>query len=309
MTTTPLSDEMTPSPPRAVPTDADREAASQLPLATRFSLGDHITGEQQAFLDLHGFLVFGGVASPDEVQRILSEIDDVQRQWLAEGREDINGIPLVVGRDEQGEPFIQRFAFTSLNSSYIAQFVRDDRFLPVRSLIGEQTRVGDEEKDGVVFNRNMTLPDSAYSRLGWHTDGLRDLFMLHPDWPWLRPPGPMLNVGMHFDHIRAEDGGLRLIPGSHQQGLLAMMFRKPYFVSHRQDPREIAVETQPGDLTVHDGRMWHRVERSPHTGARSLRRTMYVPYLIDTKKTKGEKSKTPFYHSLNKRFGRIVRAG
>ena len=54
---------------------------------------------------------------------------------------------------------------------------------------------------------------------------------------------------------------------------------------------------------MHDGRTWHRVEVSPYTGWRSLRRTMYVPYVTDTWAPKDEASKTPFYH----RLGRVVR--
>ena len=69
------------------------------------------------------------------------------------------------------------------------------------------------------------------------------------------------------------------------------------------------METRPGDLTVHDGRTWHRVERSPHVGRRSLRRTMYVPYLVDAPKPKTEASGTPFYHALGRYVGRFVRAG
>lgn len=267
------------------------EEARSLPLDTRFELGGEITPVQRAFLDLHGFLVFGGVARPEEVERILREVDEVQARWLAEGRRKVYGIPLFVGQGVNGEPFIQRFAFTSMFSDYIRAFVRDERFAPVRKLIGDDTRVGDEEKDGVVVNRNLNVPGSAYPRLGWHTDGLRDLF-------YLRMPGPMLNVGLHFDRVRREDGGLRLIPGSHTQGFFDMCFRKPYFVGHRPDPDEVAVETEPGDLTVHDGRLWHRVEGSPHVGARSLRRTMYVPYLTDAYQPKSERSRTPIYHYL-----------
>lgn len=279
---------------RAPVTTADDDAlrlARRLPLDTRFDLGSRITPVQRAFLDLHGFLVFREVARPDEVETILAEIDRIQALWLSEGRKKVYGIPLFVGRGLDGGPLVQRFAFTSMFSDYIRSFVRDERFLPVRGLIGEDTRVGDQEKDGVVFNRNLNVPGSAYPRLGWHTDGLRDLF-------YLRMPGPMLNVGLHFDRVHRRDGGLRLIPGSHTQGFLSMCFRKPYFVSHRPDPEEIAVETQPGDLTVHDGRLWHRVEQSPHTGPRSLRRTMYVPYLTDEFQPKSEESRTPPYHYL-----------
>jgi hypothetical protein len=78
-----------------------------------------------------------------------------------------------------------------------------------------------------------------------------------------------------------------------------MLARKPYFVSHDQDPGEIAIETEPGDLSVHDGRLWHRVASSPHRGRRSLRRSMYVPYLTDAYQPKSEDSPTPLYHHLN----------
>lgn len=278
-------------------TEADRREARALPLATRFELGETITPVQRAFLDEHGYLVFAKVLQADEVTRVLSEIDALQERWIAEERREVHGIPLFVGRDPDGKPFIQRFAFSSLFSEYLHELVRDPRFAPVRSLVGDEARVGDREKDGLVFNRNLNVPGSAYPRLGWHTDGLRDLFLNRA------VPGPMLNVGLHFDRVKREDGGLRILPGSHRQGFLSMLARKPYFVDHRPDPDEIVVETEPGDLTVHDGRTWHRVERSPHVGWQSLRRTMYVPYVTDAYAPKDERSKTPFYH----RLGRIPR--
>jgi phytanoyl-CoA hydroxylase len=274
------------------------DEARKLPLDTRFTLGAEITAVQQAFLDLNGYLHFRGAASQAEVDMITGEIDRIQDQWLAEKRWKVNGIPLFVGKDENSKPFIQRLPFASMFSDALKEFIRDERFFPVRGLIGSETRVGDEEKDGLVVNQNLNVPGSAYPRLGWHTDGLRALF-------YFRVPGPMLNVGFHLDRIRKEDGGLRLIPGSHRQSFLSMCFKKPYFVWHRPDPKEIAIETEPGDLTVHDGRMWHRVQGSPHTGRRSLRRSMYVPYLTDAYQPKSEKSKTPIYHHLGRLLRRV----
>jgi len=121
----------------------------------------------------------------------------------------------------------------------------------------------------------------------------------------------MLNIGLHFERITKDDGGLRLIPGSHEQGFFSMAFRKLYFLSHAPDAQEIAVETEPGDLTVHDGRLWHRVQASPHTGARSLRHSMYVPYLTDAFQPKGEGSRTPLYHHLGRalRSVQLLRGG
>jgi ectoine hydroxylase-related dioxygenase (phytanoyl-CoA dioxygenase family) len=263
-----------------------------LPLTTRFELGDQITAEQRSFLDEHGFLVFSKVASADEIASILADVDRVEAEWLAERRRKVFGIPVVTGRDPDGNPMIQRLAFSSCFSPVIHEFVRDPRLAPIRSLIGDNTRVGDREKDGVVVNRYVNAAGSLRGRLGWHTDGLRDLF-------YLRMPQQMLNVGLHFDRITAADGGLRVIPGTHKQGFWDMLARKRYFVDHRPDPEELVVETEPGDVTVHDGRLWHRVARSSRTGGASMRRSMYVPYLTDAYQPKSESSKTPIYHYLD----------
>ncbi|MFM2248685.1 MAG: hypothetical protein RL071_4760 [Pseudomonadota bacterium] len=277
-----------------VPVDAaDRAAAAALPLGHRFTLGQQITGVQAAFFAQHGFLVFGGVAQRAELDLILGELEGVQARWIAEERKKVNGIPLFVGKDPDGRPFIQRFTFTSMFSDPLRRFVLDPRFEPVRRMVGPDARVGHDEHDGVVINRYINVPGSVYPRLGWHTDGLRDV-------AYLRKPQAMFNVGLHFDEISAKDGGLRLIPGSHTQGLWDMAFRKLYFLDHRPDPAEIAVETQPGDLTVHDGRLWHRVAQSPHTGWRSLRRSMYVPYQTGPLATKAEDSPTPIYHTIGR---------
>jgi phytanoyl-CoA hydroxylase len=262
-----------------------------LPLGTRFALGPEITPEQRAFLDRHGFVLFAGVATPDEVAMLGREIERVEAEWLASGRRRVFGIPLFIGRDHLGRPFIQRLAFTSVFSEPIRAFVHDPRFAPIRALIGSDARVGDREKDGVVVNRYLNVPGSVHPRLGWHTDGLRDLF-------YGRMPLPMLNIGLHLDRCTAANGGLRLIPGSHNQGFFSMCFRKPYFVGHTPDPGEHCIETEPGDLTVHDGRLWHRVARSTLSGAASLRRSMYLPYLIGPYEPKSDNSPTPAYHKV-----------
>src|SRR4030095_11107551 len=191
----------------------------ELPLTTRFTLGPAITPEQQAFLDRHGFVLFSRVASPEEVEMLGREIERIEAAWLAEGRTRVFGIPLFVGRDHMIRPFIQRLAFASVFSEPIRTFIHDPRFLPILDLIGAGARVGDREKDGVVINRYLNVPGSVHPRLWGHTDGLRDLF-------YGRMPQPMLNIGLHLDRCTRENGGLRLIPGSHTQGFLSMRFRK-----------------------------------------------------------------------------------
>jgi ectoine hydroxylase-related dioxygenase (phytanoyl-CoA dioxygenase family) len=254
-------------------------------------LEQEITQEQRAFLDEHGFILFGNVVREREIQDTLSELERIEAQWIEERRRKVNGIPIYYGRFSTGQRYVQRFAFASLFSARISTLVNDARFLPVRTLIGEGARVGEREKDGVVVNRYLNAEGSTRNNLGWHTDGLRDIF-------YLRRPKPQLNVGLHFDRCHASQGGLRVLPGTHRQGIWSMLTKKLYFVSHKPDPDEVAIETEPGDLTVHDGRTWHRVQRSSSIGDTSLRRTMYVPYLTDPYQPKEASSPTPLYHFL-----------
>lgn len=268
---------------------AAAEIAAGLPANARFVLGDRVTPVQHAYLARHGYLVYDRVIDPSDAEGLREECQRIQARLVAEGRTRVNGIPVWFGKDPDGNPFLQRLAFTSLFSERIASLVRDPRFEPVRLLVGPEARLGDREKDGVVLNRYVRAAGSLRPGLGWHTDGLRDVF-----YNW-RMPGPQLNVGLHFDRIRPEDGGLRIIPGSHAQGLWALLFRKWYFVSHAPDPDEVCVETWPGDLTVHDGRTWHRVQASTKTGWASLRHSLYVPYVTDPYQPKDDATPTMLY--------------
>jgi phytanoyl-CoA hydroxylase len=282
----------------ALSADEATTVAADLPLSHRFILGSAITPVQAAFLDLHGFLVFAQVANAQEVAAILTSVDEVQERFLREGRVKAYGVPIWVGRDHEDKPYIQRFAFLSMYAGAVRDFVTSDRFEPVRTLIGQDARIGHDERDGVVFNRYMRTKGSLRPGLGWHTDGLRSIFYGHL-------PGPMLNVGLHFERLTAPEGGLRLIPGSHKQGLRGFLLEKLYFVDHRPDAREVAVETWPGDLTVHDGRMWHRVQASPHVGLKSRRHSMYVPYVTGRYEPKSEDSPTVSYMRLFNAFMRL----
>lgn len=267
-------------------------AVEELPLGTRFRLQSEITPLQRAFLDLNGFLVFSQVASQAEVDTLLTEVGRITAELVESGDRSVFGVPVWMGTDPDGAPLLQRMPFTSTRSQALRDFVTDDRFDCVRRLIGEDARIGHNEKDGAVFNQYVNVEGSLRPNLAWHTDALRDV-----TYNWAMP-GPMLNVGLHFDRIRKEDGGLYVLPGTHTQSVWSTLFSKVHFVTQTPDPKEVHVETWPGDLTVHDGRMWHRVETSTKQGWESLRRSMYVPYVCDAFQPKGEDSKPRLYHRL-----------
>ncbi len=263
--------------------------AAGLPAGARFALGAQISPVQRAFLHERGYLVFDRVASKAEIERILTDLGAAQARLLADGTQVVHGVPVWFGKDPDGAPMLQRLGFSSTLSDFLSAFVRSERFEPVRRLIGDDARIGEHEKDGVVFNQYVNSDQSLRPGLAWHTDALRDVFYNG------RMPGPMLNVGLHFDRIRPEDGGLRLLPGTHTQSALSTLLRKVHFLSRAPDPAEIPVETWPGDLTVHDGRMWHRVQASPKRGWESLRRSMYVPYVVDAYAPKDAGAKPLLY--------------
>lgn len=257
----------------------------------RFELREGKVEEWRRAFDDVGAVYFPAVATPDEVRAIQQAADAISDAMVERGVDKVNGVPIKYGTHPDGRRYVQRAAFSTLFSAAVREFVHDPRFEPIRLLCGADARIGDREKDGVVINHYRNEPGSRYVKLGWHTDGLRDVF-------YGRLPGPMYNIGYYIDDSLADRGALRFLPGSHHQGLWSMAFRKLYFLDHREDPDEVMLEARAGDLTVHDGRLWHRVAQATVSGVASQRRTMYVPYLKGPFEPKHEGSPTPFYHRL-----------
>lgn len=257
---------------------------------SNFSLSTKLTQEQLDYFDKNGFIIFKNFISPETVQTFLNETKRIEKEWLSKGLEKINGIPLKFGKDENGNKNIQRLCFLSQHSAILHEFLQEPRLKALLELVKPfDGRIGEDEKDGLVLNNYIHTPNSAFSQMGWHTDSPRDLFLGQRIMP-------MLNVGIHLDTCPFDNGGLRLLPGTHKQGIIRLLFGKKYFVDHNPDPREVGFDIEAGDLTVHDGRLWHRVQKSPHFGEKSRRRVMYVPIVTGKYLPKDKNSKTPFYH-------------
>jgi phytanoyl-CoA hydroxylase len=255
-----------------------------------YTLEDKLTEEQLRLFDETGAIVFRNFLTPEKVSLYLSELSRIEKQWLDEGKEKINGIPLKFGKDDKGNKMIQRMCFLSLHSEPLHELLQDPRLKAVIEFLKPyEGRIAENEKDGLILNNYVRMPDSAFTQMGWHTDSPRDLFLGQRILP-------MLNVGIHLDPCPFENGGLRILPGTHKQNMFKLLFGKKYFIDNNPDEREIGFDLNAGDLTVHDGRLWHRAQASPHYGEASRRRVMYVPVITGKYMPKSEKSKTPFYH-------------
>lgn len=257
-----------------------------------FTFGNTISREQLDFFEQNGFIQFRNFISRDDAHSLIEEVDKVQRFLIRNQITKVNGIPLKYGKDLNGAPLIQRIAFTSRFSVALHDFVQQERLQLLKTFLGNyEGRIGESEKDGLVLNHYLNTGESEYTRLGWHTDSPRDLFMGSRIMP-------MLNIGLHLDDCPASHGGLRVLAGTHKQSVFRLLFRKKYFVDHTPDKNETAFDIMSGDLTVHDGRLWHRVQQSPFTGEASRRRVLYIPVVTGAYRPKSRNSPTPFYHRL-----------
>ena len=262
----------------------------------KFNLGNTITRVQKDFFNQNGFIHFKNFINPETISDIVQASLQVQQQWIESQKIKVNGIPIKYGKDLDGSEIVQRFAFVNQHHALFAELARDPRFETLLELIGPGARLGTEEKDGMVLNHYVNGIESKFTQMGWHTDGLRDIF--HG-----QKLNPMLNVGIHLNTLKPENGGLRVLPGTHKQSLYQMLFRKKYFLDNKADANEMAIAPEAGDLTIHDGRLWHRVAQSTVTGEESRRRVIYIPIIAGKYEPKNEHSPTAFYQ----RFAGLVK--
>ncbi|MFI5134326.1 MAG: phytanoyl-CoA dioxygenase family protein, partial [Chitinophagales bacterium] len=171
------------------------------------------------------------------MKRILAAIREVEQKWITENVAKVNGIPIRYGKDVDGSTIVQRFAFASMHSDVLHQFLQDHRLQLLKGFSSRNSsRIVEDEKDGLVINHYINDGQSNYTKLGWHTDSLRDIFQgFHKS--------PMVNVGISLDDSRKEKGGLRVIPGSHKQTQFELLFKKKYFVDNSPDKDEFIIET------------------------------------------------------------------
>lgn len=256
-----------------------------------FSIGKSLNKEQKDFFREYGFLHFKNFVDKATVQLFIKESERIQQQWIKDDVKMVYGVPIKYGKDIDGSTIVQRFAFVNIYSDIFSDFLKDPRLESLFELIGApDSRIGDQERDGLVINHYVNVEGSNYSQLGWHTDSLRDIF-------YASKVLPMLNVGVHLDNYPKENGGLRILPGTHSQGMTTMLFKKRY-LSNKPDKDEMGLNVEAGDLTIHDGRIWHRVAQSPIVGEKSRRRVMYVPIISGKFMPKNENSRPRLYQRL-----------
>lgn len=285
-----------------VPNVPTSPAPYELPRANRvipvpdFHLDGRLTREHVDYFETYGFIRFKGFVPRARAAELYDAMLAITDALVRSGKDGINGVPLIRGKRDDGTPYFGRIPFASLQHPAFAEFLRDPRFGAIVSDLAPGFRIAEDERDGLVVNRFRNEPGAKYKNLGWHTDSLRDLF-------YLEKPRRYLNVGFSITDSPLAVGGLRVLPCTHNQPLPSMLFHKAHFVNMTPDPNELAITTEAGDLTIHDGRIWHRTALSPLTGDASERCVTYLPLMDGPVKRKTERSATPAYFHLKRLLG------
>src|SRR5215203_733553 len=258
-----------------------------------FSLNGSLTEEHLQSFKKQGIIQFKNFVSKETTAIFISEIKKAETQLLNNGIDKINGIPLKIGTDTDGSSIIQRMVFVSQYSEILSEFLHSGRVKELTKLLTPyEGRISEDEKDGLVVNHFINTSNGSFTQMGWHTDSPRDLFLGSRILP-------MLNIGLHLDDCPMTNGGLRVLPGTHNKGWFTLFFKKRYYTDKKPDPNETGLDIEAGDLTVHDGRIWHRVHQSPNIGEASRRRVMYIPVITGKYRPKNSESSMPLYHKLD----------
>ena len=222
-------------------------------LARSFALADD-PAAMAAFLDRNGYLHVREVFGADELEVLSAEVErlrgvatpDDNRSWWATGA--------------GGHDVCCRLTFMSERSAVVAGLVDEPRLLALAALPGLDLLPAPDRNDGIsVVIKNPSVT-AGLSDLPWHRDcglGGHDLLC------------PGLNVGIQLDRADAANGQLWFLPGSHHHG-------GPLGDPWWDDYPIVAIDAEPGDVTVHFGHVLHAAPApaAPDAG----RRAVYVGF-------------------------------
>lgn len=236
----------------------DPSTVTDLDLTRSFRLGEPGVAE---YLRRAGFALLRGVFTGDEVASVSDEVERLRakaapgdrRSWWA--------------KSASGEDVLCRLIYTSLVSDTIAEFVADGRFDQIMALAGAPLVRANDRLDGIsVVIKNPDVVEGL-SDLPWHRDcGLGGHALLCPGF----------NIGVQLDHASADNGQLHFLAGSHESSGSAPTGRESELPT-------VAIDTEPGDVTVHFGHVFHAAPPplSPAAGRRALYVGGVKPELFD----------------------------
>jgi hypothetical protein len=254
---------------------------------------DHGIDEAIKNLQRDGYSLLANVFSPAELDELDAECDRLQRQLIDGSLPDKCGTVRLIDRDRiDATPFVHYVSYASECSDAVLRASGHAAIQRVmHSVLGKRCWLLEQERFGVVYQEARTGSESAYSRIGWHSD-------------WQSGPDlncwPSIAFTIHLDATSPDNGFLRVVPGSHRWATpapthdidgVAAPFPNGYVGGWTQQPPpsdmpsafekvrgEQAVYAERGDVIFHDAYTWHAAARGSRDNAvrRHLRGGYYA---------------------------------
>jgi len=235
------------------PTLVDR-SGRPLDLGRTFS-PDGDVEEMRHFLETAGYLYLKGVFSREEIERYGAEVERVRAATTP-------GDPFSWWSvNAAGREVVTRINYLGRNSPVLQALPHDPRLVRFARLARPDLRPCDDRLDGpMVFIKNANVV-KGQGDLGWHTD---DGLGGHP------VMCPFVQTGIQLDYANAANGQLLVLAGSHRYN--------NHWIGWGEEGGLplVAIETEPGDLTVHYADTLHTTP--PPTAPDAGRRVLYIKY-------------------------------
>jgi hypothetical protein len=231
----------------------DRSGAP-LDLQRSFAVDDD-REEMRHFFEVAGYVLIKAVFTPEEIERYGAEIEFAREQTTPE--DPLSWWSVTA----EGETVITRINYLGRHSEVLAELAHDPRLARFAQLGGPDLRVCEDRLDGpMVFIKNSNVV-KGNGDLAWHIDptlGGRPVIC------------PYIQAGIQLDHANPANGQLLVMAGSHRY------VKHAYAWGEETGLPVVAIETEPGDLTIHDGYALHTTP--PPTADGAGRRALYYKF-------------------------------
>ncbi len=233
--------------------DPARVDLSGVDLTRSFTLDDS-DDELRHYLETTGYLHVRGVFSADEIAALNAEVDrlasiarrgDDESWWVT---------------DEEGNDALCRLVYAGLRSDLMNATEYDPRITRLGTLLRDDLRPSHDRMEGAAILLKVPGKTQGLSNIPWHQDcgmGGHAIYC------------PSVGVGIQLTGSNAATGNITFVPGSHGQSL------HNGWQQRFADVPVVAIDTEPGDVTVHIKDVMHA---SPKPTGEGMRRTMYVSH-------------------------------
>lgn len=226
-----------------------------------------------------GYVVVSGLFSEEETAELDAALTALQ-QGVADGTIDrsvYGGDYLTSAAPGEAAPFVNYVkdvtslspvADAAFNHPVLTELVR-------RCLDGAEIWQFEEHgvRFGVVYQDARPGAESAYTRIGWHSD--HQAFPNSDFWP-------SIALTFHLDATSPANGFLRVVPGSHRWPTDEMP------LGFEKIPGEVGVYCDRGDVILHHSDLWHSAARATEDAPGGVRRHMRGSWNAGRKPAPGE---------------------